>query len=153
MTEPPRFDHEKLDVYRVAIEFVAWVGELLDGPLAGCRVSAVRHLDEASTSTPLNIAEGNGKRSLRDRSRYFDIAKASALECSACLDVLVARRACEEADTIDGKALLVRIVGMLTRLVESLMGSQSGRVRDGGVGDLEEEKNFEHEHEHEHEHD
>ena len=30
-----RFDHEKLDVYRTAIGFVAWVGELLDGPLVG----------------------------------------------------------------------------------------------------------------------
>jgi hypothetical protein len=31
------FDHEKLDVYRKAIEFLAWAGELLDGPLAGTR--------------------------------------------------------------------------------------------------------------------
>ncbi len=69
MQEQSSFDHEKLDVYRVAIEFVAWVGELLDGRLAGARYAAVKHLDEASQSIANNIAEGNGKRSLVDRGR------------------------------------------------------------------------------------
>ena len=52
----PQFDHEKLDVYRAAIAFVAWSGSLVDGPLAACRISVVSHLDRASTSVPLNIA-------------------------------------------------------------------------------------------------
>lgn len=71
------FDHERLDVYRIAIEFVAWTGDLLAGPLANCRLSAVSQLDRASTSIPLNIAEGNGKRSARDRCRYLDNARGS----------------------------------------------------------------------------
>ena len=33
------FDHEKLDVYKASIVFVAWLGELLDGPLSECRLS------------------------------------------------------------------------------------------------------------------
>jgi four helix bundle protein len=86
------FDHEKLDAYHAAIEFVGWVGELLDGPLSACRLSATRHLDAASQSIANNIAEGNGKRSLVDRSRFLDIATGSAVECAACLDGLVARR-------------------------------------------------------------
>ena len=110
------FDHEKLDVYQIAIQFVAWVGELIDGPLAGCRLNVVKHLDQASTSIPLNIAEGNGKRSLKDRCRFFDISSGSALECSACLDVLVARKALEVRTTYQGKARLVRIVEMLAKL-------------------------------------
>ena len=86
------FDHEKLDVYSAAIEFIAWVGEILDGPLVGCRLSAKKHLDEASQSIANNIAEGNGKRSPSDRCRFLDIATGSAMECAACLDGLVARR-------------------------------------------------------------
>jgi len=34
------FDHEKLDVYRVGMEFDSWTGALLDGSLAGARGSA-----------------------------------------------------------------------------------------------------------------
>ena len=110
------FDHEKLDVYQVSIQFVAWVGELIEGPLAGCRLSAVKHLDKASTSITLNIAEGNGKRSLKDRCRFFDISNGSALECSACLDVLIARNALLVETTLNGKTLLVRVVEMLAKL-------------------------------------
>lgn len=116
----PQFDHEKLDVYRAAIAFVAWAGELIEGPLAACRISAVPQLDRASTSVPLNIAEGNGKRSTKDRCRYLDIARGSALECASCLDVLVARRVLVAADTAQGKALLQRIVEMLSKLTASL---------------------------------
>jgi hypothetical protein len=65
------FDHEKRDVYMVALEFVGWAGELLDGPLGACKISAVKLSDRARTSLPLNIAEGNGKRSNTERCRYL----------------------------------------------------------------------------------
>lgn len=48
-------------------------------------------LDRASTSIPLNIAEGNGKYTPKDRCRFFDIARGSAFECAAVLDVLTAK--------------------------------------------------------------
>ncbi|HUE71060.1 MAG TPA: four helix bundle protein [Pirellulaceae bacterium] len=83
------FDHEKLEVYRESIAFVAWVSGLLDGAV---RVGDVKdQLDRASTSIPLNLAEGNGKFSPKDRCRFFDTAHGSALECAAALDVLVAK--------------------------------------------------------------
>jgi four helix bundle protein len=110
------FHHEKLDVYRVAIEFTSWVGELLDRRLVKCRLSAVKQLDRAATSIPLNIAEGNGKRSPKDRSRYLDIARGSALECAACLDVLVARHALNSDDVATGKNLLRRVVEMVSKM-------------------------------------
>ena len=120
MSWQPTFDHEKLDVYRTAIEFVAWSGLLLEERLARCALSAVKQLDRASTSVPLNIAEGNGKRSRRDRCRYLDTARGSAYECAAALDVLVARRVLGAGDVAAGKILLVRVVEMLGRLVSRI---------------------------------
>ena len=62
------FDHEKLEVYREAIAFVGWVSALLEGTV---RVGDVKdQLDRASTSIPLNIAEGNGKYAPKDRCRF-----------------------------------------------------------------------------------
>src|SRR4051812_34261826 len=84
------FDHEKLDVYVQAIDFCGWVGDFLG--TVNPKAAAKDQLDRASTSVPLNIAEGNGKFSPADRSRYFEIARGSAVECAACLDVLVARK-------------------------------------------------------------
>ncbi|MBL8820933.1 MAG: four helix bundle protein, partial [Planctomyces sp.] len=70
----------------------------------------------AVQSIPLNIAEGNGKRSAKERARYFDIARGSAFECAAIQDVLVATNGIELSRSDDLKKTLKRIVSMLTRL-------------------------------------
>src|SRR5919197_4236310 len=102
------FDHEKLDVYQEAIAFCGWVGEFL-GTIAA-RAAAKDQLDRASTSIPLNIAEGNGKFSAKDRARFFEMARGSALECAACLDVLLVRKLATEDQVILSKEQLARIV-------------------------------------------
>ena len=43
---------------------------------------------------------------------------APAVECSACLDALVAKRLTNAQRIADGKGMLLRIVGMLTKLVD-----------------------------------
>lgn len=116
------FDHEKLEVYQVAIEFVAWTESLLEG-CRGKAASAKQHLDEASSSIPNNIAEGNGKWSKRDRKKFFETARASALECASCLDVLVAKRRVDRNRIVVGKEKLHSIVNMLTRMVRNLSGA------------------------------
>ena len=110
------FDHEKLEVYRDAIAFVAWLSGALE---AAVRVGEVKdQLDRASTSIPLNIAEGNGKYSLKDRCRFFDIAHGSALECAAGLDILVAKAKLTPEQIRPGKEQLQRIVRMLMGLIK-----------------------------------
>jgi four helix bundle protein len=115
-TDEAWFDHEKLEVYRDAIVFVAWLSELLDG---APRLGDVKdQLDRASTSVVLNIAEGNGKYSLKDRCRFFDTAHGSALECAAGLGVLVVKRRFTPAQIRPGKERLQRIVRMLMGLIK-----------------------------------
>ncbi|MBI3096743.1 MAG: four helix bundle protein [Planctomycetes bacterium] len=76
----------------------------------------MKQIDRARTSIPLNIAEGNGRRSPADRSHYLQIARGSALECAASLDVLVARRRLREDMIVTAKSQWVRIVEMLTKM-------------------------------------
>ena len=49
------FDHEKLLVYQKAVEFVKWADNLIRKIKE--KASVKNHLDEASTSIPLNIAK------------------------------------------------------------------------------------------------
>ena len=110
------FDHEKLEVYREAIAFVAWLSAILEETM---RVGDVKdQLDRASTSIPLNIAEGNGKYAPKDRCRFFDIAHGSALECAAGLDVLVAKGKVNPEHLRPGKERLQKIVRMLIGLIK-----------------------------------
>ena len=110
------FDHEKLEVYRNSIAFCAWVGDFL--PSIPSKASAKDQLDRASTSIPLNIAEGNGKFSARDRARFLETARGSALECAACLDVLVARKLATIDQASEAKGQLAGIVRMLIGLLK-----------------------------------
>jgi four helix bundle protein len=110
------FDHEKLEVYREAVAFIAWLSGALEGSL---RLGDVKdQLDRASTSIPLNIAEGNGKYTSKDRYRFFDTAHGSALECAAGLDVLVAKAKLAADEIRPGKERLQRIVRMLVGLIK-----------------------------------
>ncbi len=118
------FDHEKLKVYQLALDFVEWTGDLL--LMIDKKISACEQLDRASTSIPLNIAEVNGKYTSKDKCRFFDISRGSALECSACLDVLVRRKKVESNDITKGKEMLIEIVSMLIGLIKS----NSDRVYD-----------------------
>src|SRR3954447_4408090 len=113
------FDHEKLDVYVQAIDFCGWVGDFLG--TINPKVAAKDQLDRASTSVPLNIAEGNGKFSPGDRARFFEIARGSAVECAACLDVLVVRNLATEEEIAPRKEQLVKIVQMLVGLLRRFL--------------------------------
>src|SRR5947208_8203046 len=99
-------DHEKLDVYQESIAFCGWVGELL-GQISA-KAAAKDQLDRASTSLPLNIAEGNGKFSNVDRARFLEIARVSALEYAACLDVLAVRKLITGEQILSATERLVR---------------------------------------------
>ena len=109
------FGHERLDVYRAAIEYVGWSYRLCTVLKAEHR-AAKDQLLRASQSIPLNIAEGNGKATEPDRRRFFEIARGSALECAAIQDVLEVCGALTRDDSLHAKALLDRVVAMLTTM-------------------------------------
>ena len=139
------FDHEKLDAYQESIVFCSWVGDLLSEIIS--KAAAKDQLNRASTSLPLNIAEGNGKFSDADRSRFLEIARGSALECAACLDVLVARRLIAAQRIVPAKEQLVRIVKMLMGMLKRFSGRAEFLREDEGTYPSE----YDHDHEREQE--
>lgn len=111
------FDHEKLKVYQRAIEFSGWVADIIRE--IQIKNSINDQLDRASSSIALNIAEGNGKFTGRDRCRYLDIARGSALECSSCLDIMLVKMMIEKSVQVQGKNILKEIVSMLVGLIKA----------------------------------
>ncbi|HWN65896.1 MAG TPA: four helix bundle protein [Candidatus Binatus sp.] len=112
------FHHEKLTVYQRALEFASWSQDLIESLTK--KTSTRDQLERAGDSIALNIAEGNGKFSQKDRARFFQIAHGSALECAACLDLLVARRCCAGSAVARGKSILEEIVKMLFAMLDQL---------------------------------
>jgi four helix bundle protein len=115
------FDHERLDVYQLELQFITWVTALIEEAkerAKGKTREICDQLDRASLSALLNTAEGNGKRQRQGRAKFFDDARGSATECAGCLDALVAKGVFEPSRIADGKAILVRIVSILCKLID-----------------------------------
>ena len=111
-----KFGHEKLDVYKVSLQYFKWIFEIADR-LTGKFRHSRDHLLRAFQSITYNISEGNGKTSKNDRSRFFEISRGSALECASVQDVLQIGDIISEEENEYGKDLLVRIVSMLTKMI------------------------------------
>lgn len=112
-----RFSHENLKVYNRSLEFVEFVEKILSKLKDNLNV--YDQFDRSSTSIPLNIAEGTGKYTPKDKNRFYDIARGSAVESAACLDVLFKRNKIDLNENRNGKEILFEIVSMLIGLIKS----------------------------------
>jgi four helix bundle protein len=108
-------DHANLHVYHCALDLLDIVDQLVSELPAG-RAHLKDQLDRAATSIVLNIAEGAGEFSGAEKQRFYRMAKRSATETSAIIDILARRGqlAPEGAEAIG--ELIARVVAMLTTM-------------------------------------
>ena len=110
--------YEKLDVYQCAIQFLSIAVQLCN-ELPRNHSALTDQIRRASMSIPLNIAEGAGKRTKADCRKFFDIARGSAMECGAAMDVCLILSMIDDKRQKAAKDLLHRIVAMLTKLADA----------------------------------
>jgi four helix bundle protein len=124
-------DCERLDVYRVAVEFQLVAASISTGRRWGCLRD---QLDRASVSIVLNVAEGSGRFAPAEKAHFYLIARGSAMECLAALALLSSRDLVPHDRYRRSRALLTRIVAMLTRLATSMQARAAafGRWSDRG---------------------
>lgn len=109
-----QFDHERMHVYQASAEF-AMIAHQMTRSITG-RAHLVDQLHRSAASIPLNIAEGAGEFSAKEKVRFYRIALRSATESAATLDLLARLGAVDPDVAAEAKTLLGRIVAMLTRL-------------------------------------
>jgi four helix bundle protein len=109
------FDHERLEVYGRALDFAIAANAIREGLPAG-RGALADQLDRASVSIPLNIAEGAGEFAGREKARFYRIARRSATECAAILDVAKRLGLAGDREVDAAKGQLRVIVAMLVVL-------------------------------------
>ena len=111
------FGHGQLDVYRLAIDHVAW-SHAVAKELNGVDRHARDQLLCAAQASALHMALGNGKVTNAGRRRFFEIARGSALECAAIQDCLEACHVLARGHDVQVRMMLLRIVSMLTKLAQ-----------------------------------
>ena len=105
------FLHESLDVYQRSLEVHEALGAIFHGNRARGRYA--RRIDSLTTSLTVNIAEGNGRFSKLDHSKFVTIAENAGTKLAAYLD-LIAPMALVDIDRT--KSLLREVMAMLSGL-------------------------------------
>ena len=121
---PMPFDHEKLDVYGLAIDFVARANDVVEVLPRG-RGYLADQLQRAALSIVLNIAEGAGKFSGDDKAAFYARARGSATESAAVLDVCARLNLLPALTCQEHKTVLNRVTQMLTKLIRAHQRSGS----------------------------
>ena len=112
----PQLDANKLHCYNVALELHVHCSTLV----ASLNRIVKDQLERASLSVVLNLAEAGGRRSRRDKARFYAIARGSATEVAALLDVLERRRLGSPAAIRTSRRLAIRVVQMVTKIHQRL---------------------------------
>jgi four helix bundle protein len=109
------FDFENLDVYQVSMSFVLLVNEFSKNFPRGT-FNLSDQLDRASTSVLFNIAEGAGEFAEMEKIRFYRMARRSATECAAILQLANNLKLLDNNNYSIAKDLLIRIVSMLSKM-------------------------------------
>ena len=113
----PVLDHEKLDVYHIAIEFVI-LSDAIIAHMPRGRGYLSDQLQRAALSISLNIAEGAGEYAIDEKVRFYRMAKRSATECAGILDVCQKLQLLDGQEYVKGRELVVRIVSILVKMAQ-----------------------------------
>jgi four helix bundle protein len=113
-----RFGHEKLRVYQAELQLVAWLESVL--PYFACSSDLLSKLDGSTTSMVLNTAEGNGRFTGKDQSKFLDTAYKATVQSVALIDVAAGDNPAALSQTNEGRNLLQRIAAMLTSLKKAV---------------------------------
>jgi four helix bundle protein len=108
---------QKLDVYQRSIEFLVFARRLLQRIPKG-HGDLVDQLRRSAQSIPQNVAEGAGKTTRADKAKHYTIARGSAMESAAHLDVMKVEELIDDERYAVGVALLERVVAMLTKMID-----------------------------------
>ncbi len=69
--------YEKLVAWQEAFSLCLWIYKITKNFPTDEKIGIISQMRRSAQSVPMNIAEGNAKRSLKDRARYFEIGIAS----------------------------------------------------------------------------
>ncbi|MFB9841446.1 four helix bundle protein [Mucilaginibacter ginsenosidivorans] len=112
-------NHQKLEVYTVARQFVKECYFATNQFPADERYALTQQIKRAALSVHLNIAEGSSRKSDAERKRYYEIARGSIIEVDAALDIAFDLNYCTAGNLQSLGLTLVKCFKYLSGLINS----------------------------------
>ena len=118
-TCPPArlFPHERLEAWRQARTFYLGCGALPGLPRTAGHLGD--QLERAALSVVLNVVEGAGRTSWKEKRHFFSIALGSLAESVAVLDLASARGLLDPSETTRLVAVARRVGALLSGLMKA----------------------------------
>ena len=113
------FLYENLGVYQKSLVLVKSIYGLLQ-QIKTADLNLKDQLKRAATSIPLNIAEGNGRATEKDKTRFLIQARGSVFEVGSALDILLTIEAIDKESFTGIKDRLIEISKMLSGLINRM---------------------------------
>jgi len=108
-------NHERLKSYELLLDFAKKLPDMLK-----CLPRGNSYLEDqikrALSSAILNLAEGNGRWSIKDRNRFFDISLASIAEVASVIDIFLVYGYISQITGIESKNQLRHVYSLLRKL-------------------------------------
>lgn len=115
-----QFDFERLKVYQCALRFIDKIFEVYRKLPKEFKYFIGSNLLRAGLSIANNLAEGSGKKSKKEKARYYGTSLDSARECVSVFNVLVRQSFLDKTTFKDLRSDSREITNMITGLINSL---------------------------------
>jgi len=114
-----KFFFEKLTIYQRSLAFSVKICQLASNfPVKYQRVQ--NQIIGAAISVPLNIAEGSGRRFIKEKINFFNISRASLFECVPLLEICKSLELINEDNFIKLTEEAVEISKMINSFVSKI---------------------------------
>lgn len=114
------FNFEKLDVYRLALEFADEIYRVTRKFPKEEQFGLTSQLRRAAVSIVANIAEGSGRYYKRDYAQFVRMSRGSVYECVALLQISMRQNYVNRGEYEHLTTKNNRIAMMLNKLIASL---------------------------------
>lgn len=112
-----QLSHQKLDIYKISRAFVKSCYKASNAFPAEEKFNMISQVRRAALSVHLNIAEGASRKSEIERKRFYEIARGSAIEIDAALDLAEDMGYCIKENMQELGENMIRCFSMLSKLI------------------------------------
>lgn len=117
------FYFRRLDVYQNSMKLTKKIYSYLNKYPTDERFALCSQMRRAVTSIPINIAEGFGRISYKDKARFIEIAYGSLMEIVCELEISLEENYITENDFSDSEKLITTIAKQLSKLRTSVINN------------------------------
>ena len=114
-------NHKKLKAWQLAITLYKEILIIAPKLPREEQFNLISQIKRAALSVSNNIAEGAARKSARERKRFYEIARSSAVEVDSCLEVILVACYLEQSEITVVENLVEQVFKLLSKMIDNTL--------------------------------